>query len=622
MLPAFVFVLSILLVRLHTFTMPMSDIFWSEATDTTQMTNLFTWWKSEAILISAILAIVIGVAARFNALIRFRKSFLYIPVLVYAAFVLVSLALSGYKYFALHGMSEHFEGTFVLFAYMVMVVFIANAADSERRVKMIIYCALGAALLLAVLGLTQALGHDFFSTVAGQKLITPNTRLDSGIKSWDMIDLLAKTGQKVYSFAFTAGEVYQTVYNINYVPMYLVLLIPVSAVLFIRFATDENRGKRTPATVALVLFGLLIYNFFAANSASGYFGLLAVFLAALIVFRKKLKSWVKPLLCLIIIAALAMGLLVDRWLPEIKGMLGNAVKALTETVYADGTPDVQTEFENPPASAELPVDSVEAIGDHVYFGINGDEIRIIRDEEHSSFAITDGAGGQLYLRQMEDGSGAFEILDERFHDAAKLSLQRDEDATYVVVSVKHHDWRFRYDGNGFSYLNAVNKMTTIPKIPYASIWDNEFGSTRGRIWNAALPMLGHYVIRGAGADCFSFVFPQNNYAVLYSLPPYGSKMNEVTDKAHNIYVQYWINTGLPSLLAWLALVGWYLAGAVKTFRKRGFETFCDLVNGGIFCGIIGFLFVALFNDGSVNTMPMFYTMLGTGIAINAMEAEK
>ena len=39
---------------------------------------------------------------------------------------------------------------------------------------------------------------------------------------------------------------------------------------------------------------------------------------------------------------------------------------------------------------------------------------------------------------------------------------------------------------------------------------------------------------------------------------------------------------------------------------------CDFVNGGIFCGIIGFLAVAFFNDGSVNTMPMFYTMLGTG----------
>ena len=80
--------------------------------------------------------------------------------------------------------------------------------------------------------------------------------------------------------------------------------------------------------------------------------------------------------------------------------------------------------------------------------------------------------------------------------------------------------------------------------------------------------------------------------------------------------QYWVNTGLISLLAWLTMVGYYLVGAVKQFRKRGFVDFCDFVNGGIFCGICGFLAVAFFNDGSVNTMPMFYTMLGTGLAIN------
>ena len=74
--------------------------------------------------------------------------------------------------------------------------------------------------------------------------------------------------------------------------------------------------------------------------------------------------------------------------------------------------------------------------------------------------------------------------------------------------------------------------------------------------------------------------------------------------------------GFISLLAWLTMVGYYLVGAVKQFRKRGFVDFCDFVNGGIFCGICGFLAVAFFNDGSVNTMPMFACELGTGLAIN------
>ena len=131
-------------------------------------------------------------------------------------------------------------------------------------------------------------------------------------------------------------------------------------------------------------------------------------------------------------------------------------------------------------------------------------------------------------------------------------------------------------------------------------------------------MLKHNVIKGSGADTYSFAFPQNDYVTLYNCFE-GGQMTLVTDKAHNLYMQYWINTGLISLLAWLALVGYYLVGAVRTLKKRGFVDFSDYVNGGIFCGIIGFLATAFFNDGSVNTMPMFYTMLGVGLAINAKD---
>ena len=74
--------------------------------------------------------------------------------------------------------------------------------------------------------------------------------------------------------------------------------------------------------------------------------------------------------------------------------------------------------------------------------------------------------------------------------------------------------------------------------------------------------------------------------------------------------------GLISLRAWLTLVGYYLVGAVEPFRKRGFVDFCDFVNGGIFCGICGFLAVAFFNDGSMNTMPALACVLGMGLAIN------
>ena len=616
MLPVFVFVLSILLVRLHFFSMPMTDVFWSEATDESTMSDMFNYWKAVAVIGAACLAIIVSVAAYFKESIRFKKSFLYVPAGIYLLFVLISLAFSDHKYFAFHGISEHFEGTCVLLSYVVMLFFLANAVDSERRLKFTVYCALGAATLIGLLGITQAVGHDFFTTVTGQKMMTANYTLDSGIKIWEMIDLLAASGQKVFSFSFTKGEVYQTVYNINYVPFYLALLIPVCATLFIYFGTRGERSKKGLSVIFLALYGLSLYNFFAANSASGYFGLAALFVAALIVFRKTIKRWIRPIICLMVVLGLVMGVLADRWLPEIKGAILKTAELLTDVIYADNEPQIKQDFENAPASVWIPLDYIETKGNEIHFGINGAELLVTRDDENSSFIITDGNGEQLYMTKIDDQDGVFQILDERFHDYVKLSLERGEEYTYVNIGTSSASWLFRYDGTEFLYRNGVGKVVALETIDHSGmIKDYSFGSERGRIWATTIPMLRKYVLKGSGADTFAFSFPQNDYVTLYN-SRISNALRIVTDKAHNLYMQYWVNTGLISLLAWLTLVGYYLVGAVKTFRKRGFVDFSDFVNGGIFCGIIGFLFVAFFNDGSVNTMPMFYTMLGTGLAIN------
>ena len=599
--------------------MPFSDVYWTEATDTMLLADLFSYWKAIAIILAACLSVIAIAVAYFRDDICFKKSFLYIPTIVYAAFVIISLLFSDYKYFALRGLSDHFEGTIVLLAYIMMVFFLFNIVDSERRTKCVVYFVLIVASLASILGVTQALGHDFLSTTAGQKAMSFLYTMETGLKAWDMIDIISENGGSLFSFTFTEGQVYQTVYNINFFQFYLSLLVPVSALLFIHHFIDENKKNRAVSIVFLGLFGLYLYNFFAANSASGYFGLLAIFVAALIVFHKELKRWVKPLLCLIIVLGIVMGLLADRWLPEIKSVLAVAANPFISDIYAETPQKSPTDFENAPASVWAPVDYVETKTGQMVFSINGNEIVITRDDEHSSFTISDANGEQLYLVPIEGKDATYQILDDRFHDYVTLGLARSVDFYYVIVSTSGHDWYFRYDGESFLYRNAIGKETALYKVPHSRlIKDYSFGSYRGRIWATTIPMLKHYILKGAGADCFTFAFPQNDYATLYNQSE-GREMNLVTDKAHNLYMQYWVNTGLISLLAWLAMVGFYLVGAAKSFKKRGFNDFCDFANGGIFCGIIGFLATAFFNDGSVSTMPMFYTMLGTGLALNVRD---
>lgn len=616
MSPVFVFALSILLVRLHLFSMPMTDVYWTEATDTTTLSDLFNYYKAIAIITAAVLAIIVFIVGYFKDKIVLKKSRIYIPILAYIFFVLISLFFSNYKYFALRGMNEHFEGTVVLLSYMIMLIFVANAIDSERRLKYVSYCVLGIAFLLSVLGITQATGHDFFSTVVGQKIMTPNYVLENGVNSWDMIDIMASSGQAAYDFSFTEGEVYQTVYNINYVPLYLSLLIPVSALLFVFSWTNDNRIVKGFSLVPLLLYGLYLYNFFTANSASGYIGLAAVFVVALIVFRKYIKIWAKPIILLIIVLSLIMGITVDRWLPEVKAILSSTRELLVDYIYSDSS--VSMEYDFPAGSKWAAVNYIETHDGYMIFSVNDAVIRIERDDEHKSFAILDGERNQLYLRELtnSEGSGEFEILDDRFHDYVTLSLQKRDDVTYVVITTMGTDWLFSYKDGQFLYRNLVGKDIQLSNIPHNGIFGNyKNGHGRALIWATTIPLLKNYIIKGAGADSFAFVYPQNDYATLYTVTRSAS-MTLVTDKAHNIYMQYWVNTGFLSLVAWLCLIAWYLIGAFKTFANHGFKDLPSFINGGIFCGIIGFMVIALFNDGSVNTMPMFYLMLGLGFAIN------
>ena len=616
LLPAFVFLISILLVRFHQFSMPLTDIYWTSAVDSTVLTDLFGYWKCVAILVAGFLAVLVMIVAYFKEAILYKKSFLYIPVCIYIAFVFISLAFSSYKYFAIHGMQEHFEGTFVLLTYMIMVVFLFNAIDNERRLKYVIYLTLAVALLAGLLGVTQAIGQDFFTTVIGQKLITPNATWENGIKAWEYIDLYHAMGQTIYDFVFTDGQVYQTVYNINYVSMYLSLIIPVSAAMFIYYS---NHSDKLSAGLSLVAFTLTLYNLFSANSAAGYVGVFIIAIVAFLVFGKYVRKWKKQILCIVLIGLMIMCATADRWLGEVKYAIDPLSSIIAERVFADGAPTESLIFENDPAGKWVPIDYIETNRGYMDFKINGSILRITRDDEQNAFLFADSEGDLVYLQNIDGEEGVFQFLDERFHDYIKVSVFVTEEYPIVLLYTMTNSWTFVYCDEAFYYINNQGKFVSLTNVPHANLFKNyRLGSNRGRIWDTTLPMLKNSIVYGVGADCYAFEYPQNDYVTIYN--KYNRNwFNVVTDKAHNLYLQYWVNTGLISLLAWLTMVGYYLVGAAKQFRKRGFEDFCDFVNGGIFCGIIGFLAIAFFNDGSVNTMPMFYTMLGTGLAINARD---
>jgi len=90
-----------------------------------------------------------------------------------------------------------------------------------------------------------------------------------------------------------------------------------------------------------------------------------------------------------------------------------------------------------------------------------------------------------------------------------------------------------------------------------------FGSNRGYIWSRTIPMLKSTIVAGKGPDTFALYFPQ--YDFLNKLRYYQTG-GIFVDKAHNMYLQTALNTGILSLLALLAIFGMYAVSSI-TGRK-------------------------------------------------------
>ena len=129
---------------------------------------------------------------------------------------------------------------------------------------------------------------------------------------------------------------------------------------------------------------------------------------------------------------------------------------------------------------------------------------------------------------------------------------------------------------------------------------------------------------GHGADTYAIHFPHNDYVGKYNSGTFTRNINIIVDKPHNMYMGAWIGTGGISVIAFLALTGIYLVQSIQLYIKKSFadNDFLTFAGSGIAFGIFGFLVSGLVNDSTVSVMPMFYGLLGTGIAVNMILAHK
>ncbi len=581
----------IMLVHIETYKVDMTPFFWTSAGAETRF-DFFSLVKVHFIVICAVLALLILLFRALRGNFTFKRSFIYIPMAVYTVFVVLSYLCSDYQQFALWGWSERFEGTIPLLCYMLLLFYIFNSVNTERCVKWILYPLAVTSAMLCVLGLTQLLDIDFFRSYFGRWLICfgPYTSVANDLH-----------------FTFQNREIYQTVYNINYVSFYLTLLLPIFTLFFLR--ADSLKWR--------VIWGaeiaLLFVNLIGSKSSGGILGLAVAFLVALIVCNRKLLNWIKPLAALILIFAVIAALTFSLWGAELSGAFHNVVASDPGRGYTEE--GLQT---TEAASLEPYIDYFETGEKSIALSINHEDLllKLYLEEQTLHCEAFDGSGAKLDTQHV--GGGKYVINDERFFAYLAITFATDEEQhLYAILNTSSVNFQFflNPDDNCYYYQTVTGYLIPLKKTASIGFQDDlHFGTNRGYIWSRSFPLMKQAALLGFGADTFCVVFPQDDIAGKYSC--WGVAFNMIVDKPHSWYIGMGIGTGGISLLAMLVLFAYYVIQSFRIYPKRRFESFLDYAGAGIFIGVCGFLTAALVDDSSVSIMPMFYGLLATGLAIN------
>lgn len=543
----------------------------------TQINDFFLYYKSVALVL---LTIVMAAILIFNAgKIKKKAEFpiFIIPLGIYGLMVILSMLFSENRELSLNGSIEQYESGVILLGYVIFAYYAYAMITSVQDVEFLIRCWAISMGVLSILGLTQVLNHDFFATNIGKHLITMK-------EYWGNLDSI--------SFTMGAKRIYLTLYNPNYVGVYASLAIPVLAMLLIFTA-----NKVWKAIYGVLILGMLIC-IVGSASKSAFFALAVVMILFLVFVRKKLlEHW--KISGAFVIALVAVFFIFDANTGHLyTNSLKNAIQAFS----------VKTEH---------PLKSIKTEKEKVVINWNGNILNISCDPETYMVYVEDQEGMPVAAETGEQNLQT--ITDERFAGITVMPVMLGEQFA-IQVAVAGDNWYFaqilKDEVKSYYFYNWYGKWDKIAQPDVANIPENIL-SNRGFIWSRTIPLLKKYVIVGSGPDTFVQTFPGNDYVGMFNAGYKGSLMT----KPHNMYLQIGVQTGVISLLAFLAFYIIYFVQSLRIYIKNNLSTKEAQIGAAIFLGSIGYMIAGISNDSTITVSPIFWVLIGIGFWLNKRAKE-
>nr|WP_312579441.1 O-antigen ligase family protein [Sedimentibacter sp.] len=538
-----------------------------------QYLDFFSYWKSRWVVILTAISMIIYIVQLMNKKMPFKnlKQY-YIPLGIYALFVIVSTIFAIDKPTALWGFVDMEQGMFVLISYVLLTFLTINFVNNERDVRLFIKAFLFLMIVEGILGVGQYFGHDFFQTEFGKSLIVPgNIKVDN------------------LDFSFGPKTIYGTLFNTNFVGSFATLMLPLSIGILLGLKTTKQRIVSGLAVV------LMIFVWIGCNSRAGYLGVAVSLIFALWLFRKVImKYWMGFAGLLLVFALVLVGLNNVSEGKIFSRLKVFNVKEQIETIKANN----EKAFKIKDIILGKDSFSIKTTKETLNFRIDEDKLFFL-DENNNELPIT-SKGNEI-------------TINDKKYKGYKIAIAKNYPGVTVTRASKIINFYFTNDG--VKLLGSGGRITE--PIVAESIKSfsglEKLASSRGYIWSRTIPLLKRYTIYGSGPDNYPIAFPQDDFIIKsYAL----GDLNTVVDKPHNLYLQIATNTGVLSLLLLLVAFGIYIISSLKLYSKTNYDSLDKYVGASCLVGVIGYLSAGIFNDSVVSVAPVFWIVLGLGISIN------
>lgn len=572
-----------LIVHMFEYDANLSQFDWFPASSGLQ-TDFFFAWKMIAIVVIGVVMIGIMLYRYLKKKEQFQFENSFYMLFVYAMFVAMSALFSSYKYWVARGTYELFEPVWVVFAYMILCYYIYNYVQEEKQVnKILLWSGIGMAIV-TLIGVFQYFGKDIFKTVFGKHLIT-------NVSFWGNLDNL--------NFNMAEGTSYTTLYNPNFLSFYFGMLIPLLACLFIG-------AKKVWQRVALVVAEILcIICLKGSGSDTGWMAIAAgVVILALVLISRKKKAFYVVLAIVIVggVVAVTAGA---------KTSIGERIKnTIVGTYYMEDAYAVRS-FSTNDNNVELNVK-----GNVLYASYDTDE------SGATKIHCSDSDNNVLETTLIDQNNQIYSINDVRFDGvtlkAIQLNDNNDNNIPAITVTVDGVEWNFvQIENQGYYLLNYAGKLVKYDGTSRSYLFKEDAMSSRGHIWDMTIPFLGKHVFMGSGANTYMLEYPQDDYIGQKYIYANGYEV-----KAHCWYLQQWVETGLLGTLALIGFLLWYIIRSIRIYRRVDLHEHLSWVGVGLFAAVLVYVIAAVANDSNVCTAPVFWGMLGLGMAVNRMLVAK